>query len=62
MEVVFAPGCFDGFEGTPEELAELVAEIRQKFATGIPDGTEKLSPEEAERIAERQMEQRKSRQ
>lgn len=34
IEVVFAPGCFDGFDGTPEELQELMAEIRQKAADG----------------------------
>ena len=28
IEVVFAPGCFDDFEGTQEELDELVAEIK----------------------------------
>jgi hypothetical protein len=27
LEVVFAPGCFDDFEGSQEELDELVAEI-----------------------------------
>ena len=24
-EIVFAPGCFDNFEGTQEELQELIA-------------------------------------
>ena len=27
IKVEFAPGCFDNFEGTQEELDELVAEI-----------------------------------
>lgn len=27
LEVVFAPGCFDGFEGTQEELDALMKEI-----------------------------------
>ena len=34
LKVVFAPGCFDGFEGTQEELQELVAEIRQMAENG----------------------------
>jgi hypothetical protein len=29
MEVKFAPGCFDDFEGTQEELNEFMALIRQ---------------------------------
>ena len=40
--VVFAPGCFDSFEGTQEELDELIAEIQKS----IEDGTlfEKSTP------------------
>lgn len=34
LEIVFAPGCFDGFEGTQEELDELIAEIHRKFESG----------------------------
>jgi hypothetical protein len=33
--VVFAPGCFDSFEGTQEELDALIAEIQNS----IEDGT-----------------------
>jgi len=33
-EIVFMPGCFDNFEGTQEELDELVAEIQQMFENG----------------------------
>lgn len=32
LQVVFAPGCFDNFDGTQEELDELVAEIQNMFA------------------------------
>lgn len=28
-KVIFAPGCFDDFEGTQEELDEFVAEIQK---------------------------------
>ncbi len=31
MKVEFAPGCFDSFEGTQEELDEFVAEIQKMF-------------------------------
>jgi NADH:ubiquinone oxidoreductase subunit B-like Fe-S oxidoreductase len=33
-EVVFMPGCFDGFEGTQEELDELMAEIHRMAESG----------------------------
>lgn len=34
LKVVFAPGCFDAFEGTQEELAELIAEIQRVVDSG----------------------------
>lgn len=34
MKIEFAPGCFDNFEGSQEELDELVNEIKRMFATG----------------------------
>jgi len=34
LEVVFAPGCFDSFNGTQEELNELMAEIQSLAASG----------------------------
>lgn len=34
MRLVFAPGCFDQFEGTQEELDELIEEIRETFESG----------------------------
>ena len=33
--VVFAPGCFDEFEGTQDELDALVKAIREGFENGI---------------------------
>ncbi len=38
MKITFAPGCFDNFEGTQEELDAMVAEIQGIF--------ENLTPEE----------------
>ena len=50
-KLVFAPGCFDNFEGTQEELQELIAEIERMFATGeVFEKAEPLSDEEAEVI------------
>ena len=34
LKIEFAPGCFDNFEGTQEELDELVAEIQRMFESG----------------------------
>lgn len=31
MKIEFAPGCFDNFEGTQEELDELLGEIQKMF-------------------------------
>lgn len=33
-EIVFAPGCFDNFDGTQEELDELLAEINRLVDSG----------------------------
>ena len=37
IEVVFAPGCFDHFDGTQEELDALMAEIQETFANMSPE-------------------------
>lgn len=34
LKVVFAEGCFDNFEGTPEEMQEMIAEIHRLVETG----------------------------
>lgn len=34
MKIEFAPGCFDGFEGTQQELDELVNEITRLADSG----------------------------
>lgn len=33
-KIVFAPGCFDNFDGTQEELDELVAELNRMVESG----------------------------
>lgn len=34
LKIEFAPGCFDSFEGTQEELDGLIAEIHRMFESG----------------------------
>jgi hypothetical protein len=34
MKIVFSPGCFDSFEGTQEELDQMIAEITRMAETG----------------------------
>ena len=34
IKIEFAPGCFDSFDGTQEELDEIVAEITRMFESG----------------------------
>ena len=40
MKITFAPGCFDNFEGTQEELDALQAEIQKIFTTMTPEELE----------------------
>ncbi len=58
-QLVFMEGCFDDFDGTPEELAELIAEINKAIETGeFFDNCEPATDEDVEMIerilAERQ--------
>lgn len=34
IELKFAPGCFDEFEGTQDELAEFIAELHRLVDSG----------------------------
>lgn len=34
LKIEFAPGCFDNFEGTQEELDGLIAQITEMFKSG----------------------------
>ena len=52
-EIIFAPGCFDNFEGTQEELQELIAHIRQMVENDtLFENSEPLDPEEEAEIYE----------
>ena len=47
IEVEFAPGCFDAFEGTQEELNTLVQEIRRMAESGeLQDNAQPLEIDE----------------
>ncbi len=43
MKIEFAPGCFDNFEGTQEELDKMVAEIQDLFANKTREEIEAMS-------------------
>jgi hypothetical protein len=54
LEIVFAQGAFDNFEGTQEELDELVAGIKQMMEDGtLFENSTEVSPEEAEMVWQR---------
>jgi len=61
VKLVFEPGCFDQFEGTQEELDEMVAHIQKMFEDGVAEAESKeldleelmeTDPEVAEKIFE----------
>jgi len=46
LKVTFAPGCFDSFDGTQQDLDDMMAEITEMFADGIPEGVEVVALDE----------------
>lgn len=56
MKIEFAPGCFDAFDGTQEELDELIEEIIKMAEDGTlmeqsePLDIDNLSPEDLEAL------------
>lgn len=61
-EIVFMPGCFDDFEGTPEELAELIADLNRMVETGeFFENCQPATEEEVEML-EKILDQRQKRQ
>lgn len=53
LELVFAEGCFDNWEGTQEELDEFIAEIRKLVESGeILERSEPVDDEEAAQVIE----------
>jgi hypothetical protein len=53
LKIVFAEGCFDGFDGTEEELAAMLADLHQMVEDGtLMDNATPLRPEEEEEFVE----------
>jgi len=53
MTLEFAPGCFDDFEGTQEELDELIKHINEAFRSGkFAQESRELTDEEFESLSE----------
>jgi len=51
LKVVFEEGCFDGFDGTPDELAEMIAEIHKMAENGtIMDNATPLDDDQIEEL------------
>jgi hypothetical protein len=51
MKIEFAPGCFDDFEGTQEELDQLMADIVRMVEDGsIHDLAIELDEEESDEL------------
>ena len=52
-EIIFAPGCFDNFDGTQKELQELIAEIHRQVEAGtLFENSRPLFDDEAEELAQ----------
>jgi hypothetical protein len=57
LKIIFAPGAFDNFEGTQEELDQFVAEIQRLVDTGEifeksrPLNIDEIPEEELEKLA-----------
>jgi hypothetical protein len=54
LTIEFAPGAFDSFDGTQEELDEVVAEIKRMFESG--ELMEKSKPVDMEELIEEEPE------
>jgi len=53
LKIEFAPGCFDNFDGTQEELDEIINEIRMMVDDGtFEEKSTRLPKEEEEAILE----------
>jgi len=40
LKLTFAPGCFDNFEGSQEDLDELINHIKEMFSNMTPEDFE----------------------
>lgn len=54
-KVVFAPGCFDEFEGSEDELKDLIAEIHRMVESGeFFENARPVSDEEVDEFLNKQ--------
>ena len=52
-EIKFAPGCFDNFEGTQEELQDMLAQLHQMVEDGtLFENSVPIDPEEEAELYE----------
>lgn len=52
-KIIFAPGCFDAFDGTEEELAAMLADIHTMVENGtLMENARPLTPEEEAEVME----------
>jgi hypothetical protein len=62
LKLEFAPGCFDDFDGTQEELQEMIAQLHAMLEDGtLFKHSEPVSEEESQAI-QRKIADRSSRQ
>ena len=51
VKITFAPGAFDGFDGTQEELQEMIAMLRQMANDGtLEQNSTPVDPDDEELI------------
>ena len=51
MKIEFMPGCFDQFEGTQEELDEMVAEIHRMLESGeLEENSQEMTEEDFDEL------------
>lgn len=53
LKIEFAPGCFDSFDGTQEELDELIAQIKNMIVSGdVAANSRALTEEDFDELPE----------
>ena len=51
LKVTFAPGCFDSFDGTQEELDQMIAEIEAAIESGeLLEQSQELTDEDFDEL------------
>lgn len=51
LKITFAPGCFDSFEGTQEELDQMMADIQAAIESGeMFEQSQELTDEDFEEL------------